>query len=182
MLRAKACLLAVALALPADALALPADLLLARTGCQHSLLAGAGCQQPSRALRCAAPRMTVFDDGSEEACDEGCESADSEAAALFRKRKGGYKLHTPKDNRDLLLYDVVEETPPPTPLGRFRLGASAACGDMIQKGEQTFVIKRVAYRYELKGGQYAMTGKGAYVKEASRDGVEAFLRRLLPEQ
>ena len=84
MLRAKACLLAVALALPAD------SLLLARAGCQHSLLARAGCQQPSRALRCAAPRMTVFDDGSEEACDEGCESADSEAAALFRKRKGGY--------------------------------------------------------------------------------------------
>ena len=121
--------------------------------------------------------MAVF--GGEDAEEE--QAPGEGDAALFRKRKGGYRLHAPKDNRDSLLYDVVEETPPPTQLGRFRLGASAACGDMIQFGDQTFVNKRVAYRYELRGGQYAMTGKGAYVKEASREGVELFLQRLLPD-
>ena len=94
------------------------------------------------------------------------------------------------DDRDKLLYDVVEMTPPPTSLGMFRLGPLAACGDLIsarvrvegdaEKSEQTFVIKRVSYRYSYERGRYRMVGKGAQVKMASRDAVESSLQRMLP--
>lgn len=53
-------------------------------------------------------------------------------------------------------------------------GPSASCGDIISarvrldgdtdKSEQTFVIKRVSYRYEYQRGSYRMVGKGAQVK------------------
>jgi len=86
---------------------------------------------------------------------------------------------------------VTEITPPPTKLGLFRLEPSAGCGDLIsapvrvdgefEKSEQTFVIKRVAYRYEYQGGAYRMTGKRADVKKASRDAAEAFFERMLPK-
>ena len=100
-------------------------------------------------------------------------------------KKNGQK---PKDSRDSLLYSVTETTPPPTKLGLFRLGPSAACGDLItaplptrdskEDVEQTFVIKRVSYIYNYVGGSYKMTRKAAAVKRADRDGQEEFLRRL----
>ena len=53
----------------------------------------------------------------------------------------------------------------------FRLGPQAACGDLIsapvrlngeeEKVEQTFVIKKVSYRYQYERGAYRMTGKAA---------------------
>merc|ERR1719265_191944 len=91
------------------------------------------------------------------ACDGFDSSDEVEDAQVYRKRKGQFKPHKPKDSRDKLLYQVTEVTPPPTKLGLFRLEPSAGCGDLIsapvrvdgefEKSEQTFVIKRVAYQY-----------------------------------
>ena len=79
-----------------------------------------------------------------------------------------------------------------SPLSQFRLGPSAGCGDLIsarvrvegenEKSEQTFVIKKVSYRYEYMGGRYQMVGKAAGVKAASRDAVETTLQRMLPDE
>ena len=120
---------------------------------------------------------------------EGGEEEDAiEDAMTFKK--GQPRRKSKKDQRDRLLYDVTEVTPPPTRLGQFRLGPSAACGDLIsarmrfegesEKLDHTFVIKRVSYRYEYQGGTYRMVGKGAQVKRADRYATESFLERLLP--
>jgi len=83
------------------------------------------------------------------ACDTSMSepSDDIEDAQVYRKRKGQFKPHKPKDSRDKLLYAVTEVTPPPTKLGLFRLEPSAGCGDLIcapvrvdgerEKSEQT---------------------------------------------
>ena len=73
----------------------------------------------------------------------------------------------------------------------FRLAPTAGCGDLISarvrvegeeaKTEQAFVIKRVSYRYAFERGSYRMVGKRAGVKRASRDAVESFLKRMLPD-
>ena len=115
-----------------------------------------------------------------------------EDAQLFKKQKGTYKAHVVKDDRDKLLYDITESTPPPTMLGQFRLGPSAGCGDLISarvrldgeaaKSEQTFVIKSVSYRYAYQRGAYRMIGKGASVKRADREMTERFLKRMLPKE
>ena len=90
--------------------------------------------------------------GAARACDPGelgDEDGIVEDATLFRKKKGTYRPSKPADDRDKLLYDVTEVTPPPTALGQFRLGPSAACGDLISARDQTFVIKRAqAWRLE----------------------------------
>jgi len=112
-----------------------------------------------------------------------------EDAQVFRKKGGSFRPHKPKDNRDKLLFDVTEITPPPTKLGVFRLEPSAACGDLIsarvpvegepEKVEQAFVIKKVSYRYAYSQGGYRMVSKGAEVKQASRDSTEKFLKRMI---
>ena len=144
--------------------------------------------------RLASPQMCAA--AEDEQGGSWLESEDADVqevdATLFKKRKGAYKPYQPKDDRDKLLYRVTEVTPPPRVLGNFRLGPSAGCGDLIsarvrldgesEKIEQAFVIKRVSYRYEFSGGRYKMAGKGAYVKQASRDAVETSLSRLLPEE
>ena len=159
------------------------------TGCTtHSV--GGGLSQH----RLASPQMCAA--AEDEQGGSWLESEDADVqevdATLFKKRKGAYKPYQPKDDRDKLLYRVTEVTPPPRVLGNFRLGPSAGCGDLIsarvrldgesEKIEQAFVIKRVSYRYEFSGGRYKMAGKGAYVKQASRDAVETSLSRLLPEE
>ena len=137
--------------------------------------------------------------GAIRACDAGwlpeeeSEEDDSiEDAKLFQKRKGKFSEKKPKDNRDKLLYKVTEITPPPTDLGQFRLGPTAACGDLIsapvrmdgeaEKVDQTFVIKRVSYRYEYQRGTYRMVGKGAMVKRTDRHATEEWLMRMLPQE
>mmetsp|Transcript_47486 Transcript_47486/g.110135 ORF Transcript_47486/g.110135 Transcript_47486/m.110135 type:complete len:186 (-) Transcript_47486:165-722(-) len=101
-------------------------------------------------------------------------------AWLYRKRGGkGFRPHKPKDNRDILLYALTEVSPPPTSLGLFKLEPSAACGDLIQTREGTFVIKKVLYRYAYSGGTYKMVGKSAQVKSTSRDAVDSFMNRML---
>ena len=119
-------------------------------------------------------------------------SEEIEEAQVFRKKGGTFRPHKPKDNRDKLLFDVTEITPPPTKLGVFRLEPSAACGDLIsarvrvdgesEKVEQPFIIKKVSYRYAYQQGSYKMVSKGADVKMASRDSTEKFLTRMLPSQ
>merc|ERR1711879_389557 len=98
----------------------------------------------------------------------------------FRSKKGKLQPRTPKDQRDRLLYSVMEITPPPKKLGKFRLEPSLSCGDIMQHQEKTFVIKKVSYIYSYIGGAYRMTGKGAEVKETSREAVESFMKRMLP--
>eukprot|EP00966_Prymnesium_polylepis_P079171 1834983-Prymnesium_polylepis.1 len=39
---------------------------------------------------------------------------------------------------------------------------------------------QVSYMYQYVGGAYRMTGKGASVKETSREAVESFMTRMLP--
>ena len=51
-----------------------------------------------------------------------------------------------------------------------------------EKTEQTFVIKKVSYRYAYQSGRYVMVGKEAGVKKASRDATDAFLQRMLPDE
>ena len=70
--------------------------------------------------------------GGVHACAaEEAEDQEPEEAVLYKKKKGAYKPYQPKDNRDKLLYQVTEITPPPKKLGLFRLGPSAGCGDLI---------------------------------------------------
>ena len=102
-----------------------------------------------------------------------------EDAQLLRKRGGKFK--PAKDDRDKLLYEVTEVSPPPQNLGRFRLGPSAACGDLISARDETFVIKKVSYRYAYERGAYRMVAKGADVKRTDRQMQEAFLERMLPK-
>ena len=156
--------------------------------------------QLSRRVEVARALAPCARGGAVRACDagwlpgeeEGEEDDSVEDAKLFQKRKGTFREKKPKDNRDKLLYDVTEITPPPTDLGQFRLGPSAACGDLIcapvridgeaEKVDQTFVIKRVSYRYEYQRGTYRMVGKGAMVKRTDRHATEAFLERMLPQE
>ena len=70
-----------------------------------------------------AAQLLVVDGGSEEDAIED--------AVTFRRGKKSSK----KDQRDRLLYDVTEVTPPPTRLGMFKLEPSLACGDLIATGE-----------------------------------------------
>mmetsp|Transcript_34856 Transcript_34856/g.66966 ORF Transcript_34856/g.66966 Transcript_34856/m.66966 type:complete len:184 (+) Transcript_34856:175-726(+) len=102
-----------------------------------------------------------------------------EDATLYRKRGKGFRPYKPRDNRDKLLFEVREITPPPKRLGLFRLEPSTGCGDMIEARNTTFVIKKVAYKYMYSGGSYKMVSKGADVKETSRDAVEQFMNRML---
>ncbi|KAL1498481.1 hypothetical protein AB1Y20_013806 [Prymnesium parvum] len=103
-------------------------------------------------------------------------------APTFRRTKGKLRPRKPKDNRDRLLYDVKEVTPPPKKLGTFRLEPSLSCGDIIQHKGRTFVIQKVSYMYSYVGGTYRMTSKGADVKETSREAVEKFMTRMLPSK
>lgn len=122
------------------------------------------------------------DGGAAEAGHGAPEAGDGAEAQLWKRRRGRFKPYKPKDNRDTLLYDVTEMTPPPSHLGTFRLEPGAACGDMISLvgATQAYVIKKVSYRYEYGSGGYKMVGKRVSVKRASREGVEKFLQRMLP--
>ena len=51
---------------------------------------------------------------------------------------------------------------------------------MVDTPEDTFVVKRISYRYTYSAGRYRMTGKGASVVKAGRLGIEKALGRLLP--
>jgi hypothetical protein len=136
--------------------------------------------------------MCASSTGGNSQEEETDEEEDVEEATLYKKRKGSFRPLQTKDNRDQLLYKVTEITPPPRKLGNFRLGPSAGCGDLIsarvrlgedgEKSEQTFVIKKVSYRYEYQRGAYRMVGKAAGVKAASRDAVESVLNRMLPDE
>ena len=81
--------------------------------------------EPCHALRRAGDVRACAAEESED------QEAEPEEAVLYKKKKGAYKPYQPKDNRDKLLYQVTEITPPPKRLGAFRLGPSAGCGDLI---------------------------------------------------
>ena len=110
----------------------------------------------------------------EEEKEEEEEEGEIQEATAVQEEKGAFKPLQPKDNRDALLYRVTEITPPPRQLGNFKLGPSAACGDLISarvrmddgspKEEQTFVIKKVSCVYEFQRGAYRMVGKRAGVR------------------
>ena len=51
---------------------------------------------------------------------------------------------------------------------------------VVDTAEDTFVVKRISYRYTYSAGRYRMTGKGASVVKAGRLGIEKALGRLLP--
>ena len=51
---------------------------------------------------------------------------------------------------------------------------------MVETAEDTFVVKRISYRYAYSAGRYRMVGKGASVVKAGRLGIERALGRLLP--
>ena len=101
-------------------------------------------------------------------------------------KKGGKPRKPPKDDRDKLLYQVTEISPPPTKLGLFKLDPNAGCGDCIEVptdedgSSSVFVIKKVSYKYAHRGGRMQMIGKDADVKEAARDSLEKFMTRMLP--
>jgi hypothetical protein len=88
---------------------------------------------------------------------------------VFRKKGGTFRPHVSKDDRDKLLFDITEITPPPRKLGTFRLEPSAACGDLIsarvrvegesEKVEQPFIIKKVSWKYEYLQGSYRMVAR-----------------------
>ena len=106
-----------------------------------------------------------------------------DAQVRKRRSKGSFAPYKPpRDERDRLLYDVTEITPPPRRLGRFRLARDASCGDMLEHKDSTFVIKAVDYRYQYQRGAYRMVGKSAAVKESSREATERFFARMLPDE
>lgn len=137
-------------------------------------------------------RLSRLDDHLINMNELASDSNDDEAEeAKLIKKKGSYVPYKPKDNRDLLLYDVVDITPPPKKLGMFRLDPKASTGDLIsapvrvegteEKIDQFFVIKKVEYKYKYLSGKYRMVAKGAHVKAARRELTESFLKQLLPE-
>ena len=142
-----------------------------------------------RARLCSSGDDEWLNSQPDDSFADALEDAFEDAQLLKRGRKG-YKA--PKDNRDALLYKVTEISPPPKKLGTFRLPPNAGCGDIIcapvrldgeaEKSEQTFVIKKVSYRYAYQSGRYVMVGKEAGVKKASRDATDAFLQRMLPDE
>ena len=127
-------------------------------------------RQRQRVARVRGARMVADD---EDAIED---------ATTFKRRKGQMKPRKPKDQRDKLLYEVREVTPPPRRLGTFRLEPSLACGDIMQHKDRTYVIKKVSYLYNFVGGAYRMTGKGAHVKETSREAIENSLARMMPDE
>ena len=141
----------------------------------NSVAATSVAANSAAASRSAAPLLCAPED--EDWLEQPKEDV-VEDAQLLRKRGGKFK--PAKDDRDKLLYEVTEVSPPPQNLGRFRLGPSAACGDLISARDETFVIKKVSYRYEFSRGSYRMVGKGAMVKRTDRHATEAFLERMLP--
>ena len=158
---------------------------------KHTVVGSATSATKSYA-RAALTRLCAAEVHREEEEEEEEEEGEIQEATLYKRKKGAFKPLQPKDNRDALLYRVTEITPPPRQLGNFKLGPSAACGDLISarvrmddsspKEEQTFVIKKVSYVYEFQRGAYRMVGKRAGVKAASRDAVEAVLNRMLPDE
>ena len=109
--------------------------------------------------------------------DDGEDEMIIEDASVLKKN--GKARKAPKDDRDKLLYQVTEISPPPTQLGVFKLDPNAGCGDMIQHEDSTFIIKKVSYKYAHRGGRMQMIGKDAAVKEAARDSLEKFMTRML---
>jgi hypothetical protein len=118
----------------------------------------------------------------DDADADGTSDDDVTEAQIFRKKRGTFQEYKPKDNRDKLLYDVTEVTPPPTKLGKFKLEPSAGVGDLMIANDQTYVIQKVSYRYTYEAGALRMFAKGAAVKKASREATESFLRRMLPTE
>ena len=126
------------------------------------------------------------------AASRRCACVPRKMRRVFRKKGGTFRPHVSKDDRDKLLFDITEITPPPRKLGTFRLEPSAACGDLIsarvrmegesEKVEQPFIIKKVSWKYEYLQGSYRMVSKGADVKMVSRDSTEKFLSRMLPSK
>jgi hypothetical protein len=127
------------------------------------------------------PHLCALNDGLYEEVEGDGDNAME--AVVFRKRRGKFQPYRPKDNRDSLLFTVTLMTPPERPLGTFRLDPNTGCGDIIQLAAtgQAYLIKSVAYRYSFAAGAYKMVAKSLHVKEHSRDAVEKFMLRMLPE-
>lgn len=132
--------------------------------------------------RRAEPHLCAQDDGMHEDVWDG-EDVEAMEAVVFRKRRGKFQPYKPKDNRDSLLFTVTLMTPPERPLGTFRLDPNTGCGDIIQLAVtgQAYLIKSVAYQYSYAAGAYRMVAKSVHVKEHSRDSLEKFMVRMLPE-
>ena len=141
---------------------------------------------------------------------EGGEDAEVEEdgeATVYARKKGGF-VKKQVDNRDRLPYELTDITPPERKVGTFQLAPNLGCGDsetpptparhpfiplqhtapsdsclrpaVVDTPEDTFVVKRISYRYTYSAGRYRMTGKGASVVKAGRLGIEKALGRLLP--
>ena len=107
------------------------------------LCARASCWAPAIVRRSRLPRAAAADDGGTMG---GTDWPDGVTNATLLSRRGKLK----KDNRDALLFDVVEATlPEGTRLGLFRLEPTAGCGDLIQISEtdSCYAIKKVSYVY-----------------------------------
>eukprot|EP00320_Phaeocystis_rex_P020490 CAMPEP_0119073390 /NCGR_PEP_ID=MMETSP1178-20130426/64920_1 /TAXON_ID=33656 /ORGANISM="unid sp, Strain CCMP2000" /LENGTH=167 /DNA_ID=CAMNT_0007055467 /DNA_START=1 /DNA_END=504 /DNA_ORIENTATION=+ len=115
-------------------------------------------------------------------CTEGEGVEDEEVEATVYARKKGQYVKKPVDNRDRLAYELTDVTPPERRLGTYKLAPNLGCGDMVEIAEDTFVVKRISYRYAYSAGRYRMVSKGAAVVKAGRLGIERALGRLLPEK
>lgn len=160
-------------------------LLLAPLAAHGLLLSPPAISSPSAALalsRIVEPRLCAQSNGQEQWHAEGEDDGVMEAV-VFRKRRGAFRPYKPKDNRDSLLFTVNLVTPPERPLGTFRLDPNTGCGDIIQLAAtgQAYLIKSVAYQYSFAAGAYRMVAKSVQVKEHSRDYLEKFMVRMLPE-
>ena len=103
---------------------------------------------------------------------------EEEEATVYKRKKGGYRPYKPADNRDQLLFELTDITPPERKIGNYRLAPNLGCGDMVETADDTYVVKRISYRYAYSGGRYRMVGKGAAVVRAGRLGIEKALGRL----
>ena len=135
---------------------------------------GCAAAPPARAAILACVGEEPDEPGEVEA-DAGA----SEEATLYKRKKGGYRAYKPKDDRDRLMYELKEVTPPPRLLGEVRLAPNLGCGDILEYEANTYVVKTVSYRYQYSSGKYRMVGKGANVVQTGRDAIEKALGRLL---
>jgi hypothetical protein len=114
-------------------------------------------------------------------------------AFLSKGNKGKLRpFKTPRDNRDKLLFELVDITPPEQNLGMYRLDPQANTGDVIcirmpyegteEADMESFVIEAVSYHYKYIQGKYRMVHKSARVKGARRKLDEAYLQQMLEKR
>ena len=81
--------------------------------------------------------------------------------------------------KNIGLFEVLVETPPPRSLGLHDLPPDTHNGDRIEIDERAYVVRRLVLRYRLEKGKYVKATQAVEVASQGRFLVDQFLNQLV---